>query len=86
MPKEFEHPNEPKIRQRIKPNQKDPAISKIYQFPKGKEFRVVGVDGYKNGWVAVSIDNKGFYIGIYATIGEVWETYKTSDYVIVNIP
>lgn len=51
-----------------------------------KDFSFVGVDGCRNGWVAVNITKGDFEIGIFNKIGDIFIKYKASDSIVVDMP
>lgn len=50
------------------------------------QFKSVGIDGCKGGWVTVSISNTGFEIDIIGDIGEIFLNHNGCDCVLVDMP
>lgn len=50
------------------------------------QFKCIGIDGCKGGWVSVIISNTGFNIDIIGSIGEVFLNHSDSDTVLVDMP
>lgn len=48
----------------------------------------IGVDGCRKGWFAVSIgsDGRRFEIGIFETIGDLWNSLQNSALILIDIP
>jgi len=53
---------------------------------KTKEYKCVGVDGTKNGWIAVCIQGGIATVEMFASIGDLCAKYLDADSVIIDIP
>ncbi len=51
-----------------------------------KNFKCVGIDGCKGGWIAVSITGTSFEIAVFKNIEEVCSKYDSCDSIIVDMP
>jgi predicted RNase H-like nuclease len=48
--------------------------------------RYVGVDGCKNGWAAVWLDEKGVGIQVYPHLEQLWRDHSSTRFILIDIP
>ncbi len=46
----------------------------------------IGVDGCKDGWIAISLNNDGWEINLFSDVSKLWQLHKCASIILIDIP